>query len=343
MNERTLVWSSEYSMEDGQSIVTRAVVHEFLVKHFSCSERLYRRGVFGLLHGLALGIFCLCDLKKYDFIYLVNSRSWLGFIRDSCILFRFRLRTEVLVCHVHGSDFHHLYEHKFFGFLVRWLYSGARFIVPSYHLVDRMVAAGFVGVSVVENFYSHHESGPYLKSSGKSRIVLWNSNLIASKGLFEFLRLAKVFHKSSDYQFVTIGRAIADNLAGESDIVMAMSEAINHGYITHLGEVSVESAINLAAESDIIFLFSSYASECQPLAVIQGMCSGCSLVLRDTSALRATAGSYPAFYCSSFDDVFRLFSCRAFDCVDLVHVRQARNRFSFEHFISRFEAVFGLF
>ncbi len=48
--------------------------------------------------------------------------------------------------------------------------------------------------------------------------------------------------------------------------------------------------------SDVVALPSEYSSECQPLAVIQGMLAGRTVLVSDTAALRATVGDYPAIF-----------------------------------------------
>jgi glycosyltransferase involved in cell wall biosynthesis len=82
----------------------------------------------------------------------------------------------------------------------------------------------------------------------------------------------------------------------EEEVSRRLENLKSTEWFDYRGKVDHATAIALTAQADVISLPSRYPSECQPLALIQGMCAGKAIVVSDTPALRATLGAYPAVF-----------------------------------------------
>jgi glycosyltransferase involved in cell wall biosynthesis len=68
---------------------------------------------------------------------------------------------------------------------------------------------------------------------------------------------------------------------------------IREPWFDHRGAVDQSQSMRLLSSADVVCLPSTYASECQPLALIEAMCAARPLVVANTPALRATVKDYP--------------------------------------------------
>ena len=293
MTKQLLFWSCRLEVINGQNIVTKRVLSN-MMNNYQLKHLSYKSGAGGILSVFKCYIKLFFYLKSVDIFYIVVSRSAIGFLRDLPILVIARLIGKPFVCHAHGSDLPDLFLTPLIGRLALFLYQNATIVVPSCHLINDLKQFNLNKVFLLENFFNVGSKGKYIKKPG---MILWNSNLIASKGLFEFLDFAKFcFEAKNSYRFVAIGKFIGDKTSTKKEVIRRLDEAIDNKWIEYRGIVSVEESINLSNQAEVVFLYSHYKSECQPIAVIQAMCQGCKLIIAPTSALKSTVGSYPCIY-----------------------------------------------
>jgi glycosyltransferase involved in cell wall biosynthesis len=293
-----IVWSSDWTETTGQAIVTRRVVECQL--DINWIDASYGRGGLQSMLGLFRAVgrtFHSLAKRKAQTIYLVCSRSGIGFLRDIPALAASLIGARVVV-HVHGSDIIDLLSCSPFSLLARKLYDGCEILVPSEHLIAPLqkqcsgkirLCENFVPLPSVETFATiPMEPGP---------LVVWNSNIMASKGFFdvaEAVRLART--ELPNLRFVALGRPLRDIEMNVKTVKAALAALCEEEWFTYLGVVSPETAFIWTAKADVVVFPSRYRSECQPLAVVQAMCLARPLVLSDTPALRATAGNYPGIF-----------------------------------------------
>lgn len=283
------IWTPSLAEDNGQNIVTREVVetcrpkkvYEYQIKSYGfVFFYIYIRNFFELV------------LKRDRVIYVVISRSKLGFLRDLPVLL-LQYFSKVVVVHCHGSDIIDLLKTPILGVVAQLLYRRLTFIVPSKHIFEVLLKSGFERTTLIENYYSNASSQTYCpkRSSDKIRII-WNSNVMKSKGILKVCGLIETLDER--FELSVYGKIIPE--AGENfyNFKKTLNQYFENERITYIGPVKPDVLEAELGSYDVVILPSQYGSECQPMAIISAMCAGLSVVLLDTPALKATAGDYPA-------------------------------------------------
>lgn len=343
------IWTADYFQVNGQALVTKRVVEHVLVSSHGNREYIYCQA-----HWLAAAVSWLTAIvhlwrdiiyRRIDVLYLVCSRSNAGFMRDIPALLAARTGMRVVV-HSHGTDITELLTKRLVSPLARVLYSRCHLIVPSSHLNEKFSAINLAGYYVCENFTNtqdNQECDQELSQPGLFT-VLWNSNLMASKGAFDLLSaVMELQEEGVSVELVTIGTVLPDEEMSLEDANRRFVELRARCSMRHLGRVSPARASELLKEADVVALPSRYECECQPLAVIDAMCAGKGLVVSDINALRATVEDYPAEFVKtrSIEDIkqalHRLYEEKAADpeafyARRAMAANKARERFSAARF-----------
>lgn len=345
--ERTGLWSTEYSKQNGQAIVTARVAEQVLP-----ALGRYRRYVFpGTSRPRAViewtlawfGLWQDTVLGRLDTLYLVCSRSNMGFFRDLPALVVARAGIRVVV-HAHGSDIVDLLCERRLSPLARWVYSRCNMVVPSAHLtksVENLVQS----VVVCEGFFvDRNESSSKITRNSVGLQILWNSNVMASKGFFD---LAAAVNRANDeglsISLVSVGDLLEDEEQSHAELLTNIGPIKDAFWCQYRGPVEHSTALKLLADTDVVALPSRYSSECQPIAVIEAMCCGKAILVSELSALRATVRGYPAEFVEvrSVDAILRglkrLYTEKRTNPVEFVERRSAsaidaRLRFSIDRF-----------
>lgn len=235
--------------------------------------------------------------RRTSTLYLVCSRSNFGFVRDIPALLAACAGTRVVV-HAHGSDIAELLLSRPVSWLAKKLYARCELIVPSSHLMGLLECVPLAAVIVCENFagtQSNRQTARMTESALTARLkVLWNSNIMASKGVFDLLEAVQILcADGTPIELRVIGSAISDEEMNAQEAEAALACFAESDGFSYLGRVPPNRAEEMVFETDVIALPSRYSSECQPLAVIDAMCAGRAVIVADTPALRATVGDYP--------------------------------------------------
>lgn len=294
------VWTPNLLEVNGQNIVTKRVIgeNELLIGAIYEYEGQSALSIIVTMFS-AIRLVCAILFRYCDAVYVICSRSRIGFLRDVLPLLCSRLGVRVVV-HVHGSDFPILLGRPFLGLIARYLYSRCEIILPSRHLLPALASYNFRKVYTCENFCEVEDTleDPSVHSGPRnSRIVLWNSNIMASKGFIDLVdALRQVRSDGYDVKLVVLGRVIGDYERSYSEMRHFVGGLSNEIWIDVIGAVTPENVNEYLWKTDLVALPSTYSSECQPLAVIQAMMAGRDLLVSDTAAMRATVGDYPAFF-----------------------------------------------
>lgn len=127
--------------------------------------------------------------------------------------------------------------------------------------------------------------------------LVWNSNLIFSKGLLAAIDGYLLAHSAGlPVTLTVIGSPVADHYMSKDKIFREFSDRLSSNKFKYLGPVDLATSNELVMSSDCVILPSFYASECQPLAIISAMCYGCEVVATETPAMLSTLGDYPAWH-----------------------------------------------
>ncbi|ASP31053.1 hypothetical protein CHH26_13070 [Qipengyuania flava] len=340
------MWSAKYDHVDGQALVTTRVAESCKDANFSAIT--YRAGGWSSLIsslGGYIKFWALVINTRPDVIYLVCSRSFLGFVRDIPILI-LAFSGYRVVAHAHGSDLKDLFRKKLIGPVARFLYKKCEIILPSTHLVSEVKRVGVSKVHVCENFHNTTVSRHFDEAKGTLH-VLWNSNVIASKGVREVVQACELARgQGVDLHLTILGKVIGDHEASEEEMARWLSSIQESGWISVLGSVSRSKAQDFLTSSDVVALPSRYKSECQPLALIDAMSAALEIIIVDTPALRSTVGDYPAMVsgaapssiCSA---LLKILEDRCMRQSLLQEAAQrSKVRFSPERFDSEIDAIF---
>lgn len=293
--KRTALWTADMSRLDGQAIVTRRVVRSLGNAISFRWEYRPGRGLQVLSSlGMALSVWARAWVSGVDQVYLVCSRSTLGFLRDIPALSLAFFGVRVVV-HLHGADLLLLCQRPFVGRLARTLYSKCEVIVPSAHLIDEVRSIPVRKVHLCEN-YIEEGGGPITASPpGSPLVVLWNSNVMASKGFRQVAEAVELARANGlAIRFVVIGRVIGDAEASANDMqrLLDLIDEVDENIIW--GPVSQKRVQELLRECDVVVLASEM--ECQPLAIIEAMGAARQVIVTDIPSLRATTEGYPALF-----------------------------------------------
>ncbi len=344
------VWTPSLDEVNGQNLVTRRVVQRQVAQiarvyaYPAGGGRAIPRAILSAIR-LCLATF----LKRHDGIYLVCSRSTLGLLRDAPPLAMSLFGHRVIV-HVHGSDFPGLFRRRFIGPLARLLYRNCDVIVPSSHLVPLLGGIRFRHLEVCENFALSSTALKDIQGAGRlsdaSFVVLWNSNLMSSKGIKELvdgLRLLR--DEGFAIRLVVLGTAIGDIEATKDQMSAFVASLASVDWIDVKGRISPEEVADHLEVCDAVALPSTYPSECQPLAIVQAMLAGRIVLVASTDALHATVGNYPALFVDrnarSIADALRPYAAGTVStCENLQReISLARERFAPESFDTRIRQV----
>lgn len=347
-------WSAEFDEVTGQAIVT-ARVASMLAAAGGQGVVYSPGGLRAMPSWLAaiLRLWTLVLFGRVQQLYLVCSRSNGGFLRDLPAYLLVLLGRRVVV-HTHGSDIVDLCRRPWIGGLARFFMARCLLVLPSAHLVSPLHALDIVNTSCCENFFEPSAGLVAAPASAGTRSsqalsVLWNSNVMASKGFF-VLAEAVEWLAQSGYKvcMMALGRCIGDE-AMDVDACAARLDALQHeSWLNYYGQVSRAKSASLLGQADMVCLPSTYASECQPLAMIEAMCAARPIIIANTPALCATVGSYP---CLKVDVpvqpkalVSAIIRCsEQSKNVDLAEAAQAaRERFSPHRFDQEMRLLLGL-
>ena len=289
---RAVLWSHRYDVINGQAIVTRRVAE--YQPDISWIEAVYGSSVVSVIRATVLAWKSLFG-GGVRMAYVVCSRSIGGFLRDLPILIVAFLGRRVIV-HTHGSDLIWLLLESRLRVLARAVYRRCEVIVPSKHMIE-MLHGRCQKVHLCENFFSDRGYSPSSrKSANEDFHILWNSNVVATKGFCELVEAVRLVRaEGNSIKLTVLGQVLGDYETRKAEMQDFLASLKDKDWIDIRGSLPPHEAEKLVWECDLVPLPSRYNSECQPLALIQAMCAARLVLITETPALLATIGDYPAF------------------------------------------------
>ncbi|WP_157970212.1 glycosyltransferase family 4 protein [Pelagibacterium sediminicola] len=291
------LWSGDYTQTTGQALVTARVVRyqpsikwrEYVYHGVALrSVASWARAVCRLWWDIAFG--------RVKSLYLVCSRSNGGFLRDAPALLAAWAGVRIVV-HAHGSDIVELLSDRRISPLAKALYAHCEIIVPSTHLLEPLRGVTAAPIHLCENYFAGDSTNGAGNPESNTLTVLWNSNLMASKGFFDLVEAVRQIHAEGlAIRLISVGQSLADEEMSVSEAARRLDVLSTEEWFDYRGNVLPTVVVALIEEADVISLPSRYSSECQPLAVIQAMCAGKAIVVSDIPALRATLRDYPGHF-----------------------------------------------
>ena len=238
----------------------------------------------------------LCLSRRPDAVYVPISQTALGFLRDSVYLLLPKLFGAAIVIHLRGGHFGRFYAGT--NALMRW------YIDLSMRCVERVIVLGQVfkpifaawiddgHIDVVPNGTDLVIEGVAEKLRQPNRgslTVTYLSNLVPTKGIEEFVRMAlDIAAAESDVSFAVAGDWLQPGTAAERAVNGLLASAGAADRIRFLGEVQGAAKAALLARTDIYVLPTYYPFEGQPNAIVEAMAAGCAVVSTDHAAIPET-------------------------------------------------------
>lgn len=220
---------------------------------------------------------------KIDKVYFTCSRSFLGSFKDVILINLAALKKIKIYNHLHGSDFYE-YFHSVPLWYQKILYNSYNKVDTSIVLLDSMKEQfkdfPDMNLEIVPNFYDKELDVVFEKKDLKTINLLYLSNIIKSKGIFELLESFEVLSRKYDNIYLSIGGDfLSDEYMNKDDIKHKFLEKVkNNRKINYIGKVYGEEKIELLKKSDIFVLPSYYKSEAFPISIVEAMRCGNAIV-----------------------------------------------------------------
>ena len=332
-----IFWSSDLEALTGQAIVSK---HIFLnINSNNWIKLIYPSG-FKFIYQYLINIIKLyysIFWKKTKIAYIVPSRSFFGFLRDIPVLLVSYLGVRTIV-HIHGDGLNKLFQTKPIGNIACCLYKKTEMIIPCKHLANFHVVPK--QTYIIENYSTIPISYKVKKNKTKEVRILWNSNIMATKGIDIVIDGLKYALKYKiNLKLTILGKTLSDTMMDRQEIESYSNKLKQISWINYLGSVSPHKIPHLTIQHDIAVLLS--VNECQPMAIIEAMCCGLKLIVSDIPGIRNTVGKYPAYFVKrnkiSFAKAFVMASNDA--PVDHFFRKYAIKRFCKNRFTSEMEDV----
>lgn len=341
------LWATEPGVTTGQSVVTDrvdAMLARWGAERFVLSAGIGPRALTRWA-GAIVRLWRAVLRGRLHTLYIVCSRSGPGFVRDLPAYLARRAGVRVVV-HAHGSDIVTLLARP----LARRILVGCELVVPSAHLRAPLAAIGVHACHVCENFVARVPTAAPARAGAAWFTVLWNSNVMASKGFFVVADAVRMLHaRGIAVRLVALGVPLGDEALAPAACAERLAALAGAPWLDRRGPQSREAAQRALLEADLVCLPSQYRSECQPLALLEAMCAARPLLIADTPALRATVGDYPCTLVSAVDAVTVAAAIEG--CITAASGQQAalhaaaeraRERFSADRFDHQIAGLLGL-
>lgn len=253
--------------------------------------------------------YLLISFRYRSTLYISPSRSGLGFIRDAPYLLFSSLTKSRTIAHIHGFDFYSLCYDRWYSNFARLLYRRCELIVPSCHLAQKLKPLG-LKIHIVPSclidegeveFQAQSQLDVY-DSRFTDFTIVWNSNIIASKGVFFLLEAVKLLNETGcRIKFICCGEVVARSAAERTLNSDILERFKSFDWFEYLGTVPHRVSRWLVARASLVCLPSWYPIECQGLAIVEAMVSGTPVIISKTRVLEETVGDYPHVACGKDD------------------------------------------
>lgn len=214
-----------------------------------------------------------------NLIYLSSSRTHLGFIRQIPIFLMAKLMKIKLINHLQGADFKSFYTNSnFLKPAISYCYNTVdTSIVLLEGMKNEYVNFPKMKIVVVPNAFDENFDRIDFKPN-LSKNIIYLSNLMASKGILEFLKAAgKILDEFSDSIITIAGKFIPDHLLNVKEVEIEFFKLYTPlknkfgNRINYKGLVVGNDKIDLLMQSSIFVLPTFYPTEGLPLSIVEAM------------------------------------------------------------------------
>ena len=224
--------------------------------------------------------------NQFDSIYFIGSRSKLGFLRQLPFVSIAILKRIRLINHLHGADFKGFYKNAgCLKSIIKWVYKKVgTSIVLLEEMKEQFKAFPKMKLEVVPNAVNKELENLDIAFPKDNRIIFL-SNIMASKGIIEFLIASKQLLKDDRTISIDIaGDFISDNYLSKNQIkkkFLDLFEVLKNDFperIFYHGPVSGIKKLDLLRFSSIFILPTYYPTEAYPISILEAMATGNAII-----------------------------------------------------------------
>ena len=219
-------------------------------------------------------------------IYFIGSRSKFGFLRQFPFLAISIFKNSRLINHLHGADFKSFYlKSGLLKPLIHWVYSQVdTTIILLEQMRDQFDSFPGVKLKVVPNAVAEAFEN-ISPNFPKKETIIYLSNIMASKGIIEFMEASKLLLKNNTKIKINIaGGFLGDHLMNKSKIKATFYELYQPlklkypNQIEYHGIVQGEKKLDLLNKSCLFILPTYYPTEAYPISIIEAMATGNAII-----------------------------------------------------------------
>ncbi len=265
-----------------QTIVDSAVISEEIevrvlpIKFSNSITEMQRNGVRKLLKMFPMMLKLTYELvfNRPKLVYFTISPLGFSFLRDTLFVAIIKIFGIKVLYHLHGKGIADQKSH-FRKYLYKFVFKNTHIICLSKKLAkDIEVVKGNAVVSICPNGVDKEEFGNPLVTNVIELLFL--SNLLPSKGLYEFLEMAKNLIEEGYDVNVNLAGPFNDKFKeGDLDVFLNQNPKLIDQFVYH-GPVSGIKKWALLERADI--LVHPTLNDAFPLVILEAMASGCAIV-----------------------------------------------------------------
>jgi len=288
--KQVIAWLADSNGTGGQAAVTSEVISvilETLARVYTIQYAKSGRNKFFCY--MSSIVILVAKISNRSLIYFTPSRSVLGALRDVPVYFC-SLFVKV-IAHVHGDDLDTLLSRGMLGRLLLKFYKRIELVVvPTIVVKAKLEKLGLTNVFVVENYSLNIPVDPEAITSSVTERYVWNSNIISTKGFFEFAEAYRLLPVPYRLPVDIFGEVIGSKMLSRLDTEKEFFKISKELGFFYRGVLPRAELVLEISSRDLVVL-PSYG-ECQPLAVIDAMVQGAALVLSDWDSMQDVSKGY---------------------------------------------------
>ena len=216
-----------------------------------------------------------------DLVYFQISPINIAFLRDSFYVFILKIFRANILFHIHGKG---ISQSK--SFLLKKLY---KFVFKNSSVIclsEKLtydVKDVYPGVPYILN-----NGIPPIKmnkstSNDKKIKIIYLSNLVKTKGIFEYLEASVLLAKSNlNFSALIIGK---EGDVSESELMSYIDDKKLNNYVDYLGPIYNKEKYDILRKCDIFVFPTFYKNEAFPLVILEAMQNGIPVVTTKEGAI----------------------------------------------------------
>ena len=264
------------------------------IKFIIYNTNKYKLNLFNYLDSIVI-LPIIILFEKFQKIYFIGSRSNLGFLRQLPFLTISINKKINIINHLHGADFKSFYNNSgILKGLIFWVYSKIdTSILLLEEMEDQFIDFPNMNLKIIPNAMGKDFENLKIKKPVKNRI-LYLSNILASKGILEFMNaVAKILSDNKEVEVNIAGGFLKDHIMSKNEIKKrffliynSLKLKYNHR-VSYLGVVSGKKKVDVLKSSSIFVLPSYYPTEAFPISIIEAMAASNAIVTTNHNYLKS--------------------------------------------------------